>query len=138
MVCQCILFHFSWIWIHGFFGVPFTSLATNHFDFNAFEIQQNWFLSFDIWSNFGLPIWFENDDFGTCMAVTNLNCKFEKQWTYIGNFSWLIDSQNSCPPIGAFGKISQIYEIVKTFRGDLVSKLPFLTVALTSAGKFSQ
>ena len=52
------------------------------------------------------------------------------------NFFWLIVSQNSCPPIGAFGKISQIYEIVKTFRGDLVSKLPFLTVALTSAGKF--
>ena len=69
------------------------------------------------------------------MPVTNLNCKFKKEWNYVGNFSWLIDSQNSCPPIGAFGKISQIYEIVKTFRGDLVSKLPFLTVALTSAGK---
>ena len=44
--------------------------------------------------------------------------------------------QGSCPAIGAFGKICQIYEIIKTSRGDLVSKLPFMSNALTSFSKF--
>ena len=44
--------------------------------------------------------------------------------------------QGSCPAIGAFGKICQIYEIIKTNRGDLVSKLPFMSNALTSFSKF--
>ena len=43
--------------------------------------------------------------------------------------------QNSCPAIGAFGKLTQIYEIVRSNRGDLVSKLPFITNAVTSSGK---
>jgi len=39
------------------------------------------------------------------------------------------------PPISAVGKLSQIYEIYKTSRGDLVSKLPFLTNAFTSTAR---
>ena len=51
-----------------------------------------------------------------------INCKFEC-------------FQNLNAPIGAFGKLCQIYEIFKTKRSDNVSTFPFTVNALTSAGK---
>ena len=45
--------------------------------------------------------------------------------------------QSINPPISAFGKLCQISEIYKTGRGDLVSKLPFLTNAFTSTGRYT-
>ena len=69
------------------------------------------------------------------MFITNINSKSLLLSYY--HLNCLKENnilQNSCPAIGAFGKLTQIYEIVRTNRGDLVSKLPFITNALTSSG----
>ena len=48
--------------------------------------------------------------------------------------SWF---QNLNAPIGAFGKLCQIYEIFKTKKSDNVSTFPFTVNAFASAGTYS-
>ena len=44
--------------------------------------------------------------------------------------------QSLALPVSSMSKITQIVEIVKTGRGDLVSRTPWLVFAATSAARF--